>query len=174
MDMRKIRGVITVVLGTAFFTIGCQKSEVVSQFTGNETTYALQQASQYAITGTVTFKERKDGQVTGVISLSGISGDVKYPVHLHLGDIATPDANVALLMNPVQGSTGKSETTFGALSDESSIDYQKLVSLQACVKIHLGDVGSARNTVLAAGNIGSASTETVSGGRLGVAVCKSE
>ena len=37
----------------------CQESENISEFTGNETIYALQQASQYAISGTVTLKERR-------------------------------------------------------------------------------------------------------------------
>lgn len=172
--MKKIRRVIGITLGTAFLIIGCQKSEVVSDFTGNETTYSLQQGSQYNISGTITFKERKDGNITGVISLTGTDGDVKYPVHLHKGDISTPDADVALLMNPVTGSTGKSETIFNKLSDESTITYQGLVAMKACIKIHLGDVGTERNTILAAGNIGSASTQGTSGGRLGIAVCKSE
>lgn len=66
--------------------MGCQKSEVVSEFTGNETTYSLQPGAQFAISGTVTFKERKGGKIDGFIQLSGTDGDAKYPVHLHLGD----------------------------------------------------------------------------------------
>ena len=77
-------------------------------------------------------------------------------------------------MTPVAGKTGKSQTIFTKLSDESSIDYQRLIQLQACVKIHLGDVGADRDVVLAAGNIGSAVTKPIPGGRTGVAVCKSE
>ena len=44
--------------------VACQKSEVVSVYTGNEAKYGLVPASQYAgISGTVTFKERKDAQL---------------------------------------------------------------------------------------------------------------
>src|SRR5262245_9208507 len=114
---------------------GCQKNEVVSDFTGTESTYALQQGSQYKVSGTVTFKERKDGRVTAMVQLTGTDGDLQHPVHLHLGNISKPGADVALLLNPVFGKTGKSETTFDKLADESSISYQQLGTLDACIKI---------------------------------------
>ncbi len=158
----------------AMLTAGCQKSEVVSPFTGNETTYALQPGSQFAVSGTVTFKEKKDGQINATIQLSGTDGDRKFPVHLHLGDISSPGADIALLMTPVTGTTGTSETTFQKLSDESSISYQQLTQLQACIKVHLGNQGADRDVVLAAGNIGAAVAKPISGGRSGVSTCKSE
>jgi hypothetical protein len=170
--MKKILGLIVLVGLMA----ACQKSEVVtSELTGTETTYALQQGSQYAVSGSVTFQERKDGKVSAVIQLSGADGDSKYPVHLHLGDISAAGADVALLLTPVAGNTGKSETVFGQLADESKITYQQLVAMDACVKIHLGDTGAARDVVLAAGNIGSAVAKGNSGGRVGgISLCKSE
>lgn len=57
----------------AIIAASCQKSEVVSLFTGNETTYALQQSSQFAVSGTVTFRERKDGKISAAIMLTGKS-----------------------------------------------------------------------------------------------------
>lgn len=154
---------------------GCQKSEIVSELTGTETTYALQPGSQYAVSGSVVFQERKDGKINAIVELSGIDGDAKYPVHLHLGDITTTGADVALLMNPVLGKTGKSETTFNRLADESTINYQRLVQMNACVKIHLGDTGPSRDVILVAGNIGTAVANANSGGRIGGAsLCKSE
>lgn len=169
--MKKIGGLIILV----FIAASCQKSEVVSEFTGTETTYALQQGSQFEVSGTITFKERKDGKVGATIQLIGTDGNTKLPVHLHLGDISAKGADVALLINPVLGATGKSETTFNKLSDESTIDYQRLTQLAACVKIHLGDAGADRDVVLAAGNIGSAVAKSSMGGRSeGVALCKSK
>jgi dTDP-glucose pyrophosphorylase len=170
----KVMKNITVLVVVVVLLAGCQKNEVVvSQFTGNETTYALQQSSQFAVSGTVTFKERKDGQIAATITLTGTQGDIQHPVHLHLGDITTVGADIALLLNPVNAITGKSETIFSKLADETTIDYQRLVQLQACVKIHLGDTGADRDVVLAAGNIGTAVADNV-GGRLGVSMCKSE
>ncbi|MBY0436443.1 MAG: hypothetical protein K2U26_20300 [Cyclobacteriaceae bacterium] len=56
---------------------GCQQNAVVSEFTGNETTYALQPGSAYEINGTITFRERKDGKIAASINLKGTDGDAK-------------------------------------------------------------------------------------------------
>jgi len=152
--------------------IGCQESESISEFTGNETTYALQQASEYVISGTATLKERKDGATTVVVQLSGTEGESKYPVHLHLGDITTPKADIAAILNPLVGKTGRSETRIDKLADETPTSYKNLVNLNACMKIHLSDVGAERNIILAGGNIGVAISNPT--GRRGFAVCKSE
>lgn len=153
----------------------CQDTESVdSEFTGNETVYALQQASDYAISGDVTFKERKDGTALVEVVLSGTEGSVEHPVHLHLGDLATPDAEVAALLNPVVGLTGKSETVVSRLSDETAITYRQLIDLNACIKIHLAASGADRDIILAAGNIGAASSTDSTTGRIGIGVCKSE
>lgn len=154
--------------------MGCQQSEVVSEFTGNETTYSLQQGSVYNISGTVVFKERKDGQITAVVQLSGTEGDLKHPVHLHLGDISKPAADISVLLNPVLGKTGRSETVFRTLTDESAIDYKSLLALPACIKIHLSNSGPDRDIIIAAGNIGTSFDNSPSGSRLGISVCKSE
>ena len=152
----------------------CQESENISEFTGNETIYALQQASQYAISGTVTLKERKDGKTTLVVQLIGTEGTSNYPVHLHRGDLSTPQADVAALLNPLVGKTGKSETLLDKLADETTVTYKDLINLKACLKIHLSDVGVERTIILAGGNIGASITAYNPGGRLGIAVCKSE
>lgn len=153
----------------------CQQSDAVSEFTGNEATYDLQAGSQYAVTGTIVFKERRNGQVTAAVQLQGTDGDAKHPVHLHLGDISSPGADVALMLNPVLGKTGRSETTFSTLGDGSPISYTQLSNLAACIKIHLGDVGAQRDVILAAGDIGLSFKKANPGSRKsGVAVCKSE
>ncbi len=154
--------------------ISCAKSEVVSEFTGNEAKYALSQASSYPISGFVTLKERKDSTTSVLVELSGTTGSTKFPVHLHLGDISTVNADVAALLSPVVASTGKSETIVSALADETKVSYKKLISMSACLKIHLSDVGAERDVVLAGGNIGKASTTSSSSGRVGFSVCKSE
>lgn len=165
--MKKVIAGIVLVL---FF--GCQDNDGVStDFTGNETVYALQAGSVYPISGTATFKEKKDGSTVVVITLSGTEGDTQHPVHLHLGNVGSPDAEVAALLTSVTGSTGKSETALTMLADETSITYAELVALGACLKVHLADSGPQRDIILAAGNIGSSLNAKSSGG---IAVCKSE
>jgi hypothetical protein len=153
----------------------CQENEnALSDFTGNEVTYALQSGSVYPVSGAVTFKEKKDGTTRVVVALSGTEGNIFHPVHLHLGNIATPDAAVAALLNPVKGSTGTSETDLNTLADESPISYAALVELNACIKIHLADSGPDRDIILAGGNIGSAFNNASGRGRVEFGVCKSE
>ncbi len=150
----------------------CQKSELVSEFTGSQAVYSLAAGSAYNVSGSVTFKERKNGTTTVLIELSGTDGDTKLPVHLHLGNISTPDAEIALLLSPVTASSGKSETTVTALANETKLTYKELLAMAACIKVHLAESGAGRSVILAAGNIGSNGT-SLPNGRVGVAVCKS-
>jgi hypothetical protein len=151
---------------------GCDSEEEVYQYTGNETVYNLVQASEFPISGTVTIKERRDRQVEILIQLRGTDGNIEHPTHLHYGNISTPDAEVALVLNPVLGTTGESITIFSALKDETPITYADLLEFDGHIKIHL-DGGANKNTILAAGNIGPAA-KVITNGRVEIAVCKSE
>jgi len=152
----------------------CQeKEEIKSDYTGNQVVYVLLQASDYNVQGDVTFRERIDGTAEIDVTLSGTEGAIEHPVHLHLGDITTPSADVAALLTPVEGSTGKSETNLKRLADETPITYKELIALNACIKVHLSATGESRDIVLAGGNIGAAFTTDVSTGRAAIAVCKS-
>lgn len=156
--------------------VACQeKEEIKTEYTGNETVYALLQASDYNVHGTVTFRERLDGAAEVDVVLSGTEGAIEHPVHLHLGNIGSPDADVAALLSPVPGSTGKSETILRRLADETAVTYKDLIALDACVKVHLSATGESRDIILAGGNIGSNASNDVSMGRSAAfATCKSE
>ncbi|MDZ7650572.1 MAG: hypothetical protein U5K54_27420 [Cytophagales bacterium] len=91
-----------------------------------------------------------------------------------MGDLATPGADVAALLNPVDSKTGMSETILTQLADETNISYADLIQLEACVKVHLSDTGPERDIILAGGNIGKSVAKAVSSGRIGVEACKSE
>jgi hypothetical protein len=166
-----MKGILSVLLIISI--LGCQEQEQVAQFTGNETTYELTAGSEYAINGTVTFKERFDGFTTVLISLKGTDGTSTHPVHLHLGNISTPKADVAALLSPVTAATGISETFLDRLADDTPIRYTDLSAIEACIKIHLADSGDGRDVILAGGNIGAAYVNGLSSGRSsGFAICK--
>jgi len=163
------------ILAAGVCVIGCQGNDSVeSEFTGREMVYPLAQGSDYNVQGTVTFRERRDGTSIVAVTLNGTEGAAEHPVHLHPGDISTPGADVAALLNAVSGSTGKSETNLVRLSDETSVTYEELVNMDACVKIHLAASGPDRDIILAGGNIGAASTREIASGRSAIGVCKSE
>lgn len=168
-----MRKLVAIILGLMILA-SCQENQpALSEFTGSEITYSLQPGSDYPISGIVTFKERKDGSTTVVVNLDGTEGNVQLPVHLHLGNISEADADVAALLNPVLGTSGKSETRLTKLANEESITYEDLINLEACIKIHLAETGPDRNIILAGGNIGAAALSG-DGGRMSISVCKSE
>lgn len=167
-----MRYILGLLLGLTL--LGCQENlSEESIFTGNEVVYSLQPGSVYAISGTVTMKERKDGSTQVYVDLKGTEGNIQLPVHLHLGDVTQADADIAALLNPVFGKTGKSETHLTKLANEQPITFQELTELVASIKIHLAETGPDRDIILAAGNIGAAQQFTI-GGRYEIAVCKSE
>jgi hypothetical protein len=155
--------------------LACLEDDRINKdYTGNETVYSLQQGSAYAVDGTVTFMEKTDGSTVVVVALSGTEGSVEHPVHLHLGNIAEPGADVAALLNPVLGKSGLSETTLNLLSDETEVTYKELIKMNACIKVHLAASGPDRDIILAGGNVGSAAVIDATSGRLGIGVCKSD
>lgn len=167
-----MRTLLVLLLGLSI--LGCQEREnALDEFTGNQLVYSLQSGSVYDISGTITFKERKDGSTQVYVSLSGTEGNIELPVHLHLGDISEADADVAAFMNPVLGSSGKSETHLTKLANEQLISFADIKDLNASIKIHLSETGPGRDIILAAGNIGAA-LDNASSGRYGIGVCKSE
>jgi len=162
---------------TAIFSlilISCQENMNSTEFTGNEVTYDLQSASEFNVSGVVTFKEKRDGTTQVVVQLIGTSGIAKLPVHLHLGDISTPAADVAALLNPADSKSGTSETNLKQLADETIVSFTDLIKLNACIKVHLSDVGPERDIILAGGNIGESMARSIENGRIGLAPCKSE
>ena len=168
--MKKLIGIL---MG-GLVMVACQENEKAKgEFTGNQAVYALVAGSQYDINGDVTFQEKNDGSTLITVALSGTEGDIEHPVHLHLGNIAEPGAEVYALLNPVIGKTGISETILKQSSAETTNTYQQLIALSACMKIHLAASGPDRDIILAAGNIGAAANDGSSGGRLGVGLCKS-
>ncbi len=120
----------------------------------------------------VTFREKLDGTTLITVELDGTSGNIQHPVHLHLGNISVDGSDVAALLTPVTGSTGKSETIITQLSDDSKVSYAQLIALDACIKVHLAASGPDKDIILAGGNIGKAASDDA--GRVGFGSCKSE
>ena len=90
------------------FALGCSQNDPEIQkennYTSREVTYALESGSgsDYNVSGTAVFKERVDLSTQIIITLNkSFEENVQFPVHLHLGDVTTDQADVAATLQPV-------------------------------------------------------------------------
>jgi len=160
---------------TLLTIVSCSDTNTADEqeYTGREIAYDLYQASDFPISGTVTFKERTDKSVEILVSLSGTEGGVYHPVHLHSASISTPDAEIAVLLDDLYGKTGVSKSVITKLADESDFTFDQVANYYGSIKVHLSSFGEGKDVVLAGGNIGSA-VQSNSTGRVSIAICKSE
>ena len=76
------------------------------------------------------------------------------------------------MLNPVDGTTGKSNTILHELNKIGNVDFDGLLTLAASVKIHLSDTKPNYDVVLVGGNIGTANNKENPFGRFFITVCK--
>jgi hypothetical protein len=154
--------------------IACEGTEnlVVSNLTGEKESYTMYQGSDYNISGKSTLSETKDNGTLVVIELDGTEKGLLHPTHLHFGNIAG-NGEIAAVLNPTEGDTGKSSTTVNLIDNSTKITYAELLEMELSIKIHLSDTEPGKHTILAGGNIGTASTKSDPFGRVEITVCKS-
>ncbi len=150
---RRLLPMIGICCGILFFA-ACDKETIpAEEFTGRTQTYQLIKGSEYDISGTITFEEKVDLSTRITISLSGTSGDIFHPAHLHHGTV-DDGGEMAAMLTPVDGATGKSVTELTALVDGAPISYAQLIIFNGSIKVHLDDAAN-KDIILAYNNIGS-------------------
>jgi len=174
--MKNITAFLILFVTGLFISCGDDNTTSISdEFTGRESEFILRQASDFPVSGKVTFKERSDFSLQVVVELNGTEGNISHPVHLHYGDLSTPDAEIAVLLNDLNATSGVSETIITVLSDESNFRFDDLTDFEGSVKVHLSANGDGRDVVLAGGNVGLSAGKSNTSGRLNdISVCKSE
>lgn len=165
---------LLIILLSAALLLACTDKDEPNAFSGQQIVYDLNQGSEFPISGTATFRERISGELELVIALTGTDGDIEHPAHLHYGDISTPDAEVAVLLSPVNGNSGKSVTVFSHLDNETPFSFDDLLAFDGHIKVHQ-DGGPNKHVILAFGNVGrAAKAGSTTSGRVAVTVCKSK
>ncbi|MCQ6468237.1 hypothetical protein NPN14_23720, partial [Vibrio parahaemolyticus] len=74
-----------------------------------------------------------------------------HPAHIHL-NTAAEGGDIALTLNAVDGTTGKSTTVLKALDNGTKITYQELLNFDGYINVHLST--SSLATLVAQGDIG--------------------
>lgn len=148
-----------------------QNTESPDLLTGNSETYVLYQASDYNIEGEVTFSELKTGFTLININITPTQKGLLHPVHIHMSSIEM-NGKIAVVLNPIDGETGKSITELVELEDATTILYKDLIAMDASLKIHLSSTGPDYKTILVGGNIGSAKSKENPFSRREITICQ--
>ena len=120
-----------------------------------ETNYALNELDGSGVDGTVTFRKVGTDATLIIIQLSGTQEGNSHPAHIHSGNAAT-GGPIVVDFNPVDGATGRSETTVTTLEDGTEVTYEELIAYDGHVNVH--ESATALQVMVAQGDIGSNST----------------
>lgn len=132
-------------------TIVAQGDIGINELSGNSIVYDLDERAVPGISGTITFSERRSGEILSVIALDGTPEDGSHPAHIHR-NAAIEGGGIAVTFNPVDGTTGISRTDISAFDDGTPITYESLLNYDGYVNVHLSADQLA--TIVAQGDIG--------------------
>lgn len=118
---------------------------------GNNRTYPLNAVDGSGISGNVVFEEGEGGYTKVTINLSGTPDGGAHPAHIHFNS-AAEGGDIAISLEPVNGTTGTSVTLVNQLDDGTHINYQTLSAFEGYVNVHLAY--GQLETVVAQGDIG--------------------
>jgi hypothetical protein len=119
--------------------------------TGESKSYELEERAVAGISGSVLFEERLNGEALATISLEGTPDGGEHPAHIHM-NTAVEGGGILYTFNPVNGTTGMSQSNVANLDDDTEFSYADVLDVDGYVNVHLsaGDLG----TIVAQGDIG--------------------
>ncbi|MFC3880987.1 hypothetical protein ACFOSV_12395 [Algoriphagus namhaensis] len=149
--MKKLIYLIPLVL----LIVSCNKDSEQRGYK-NSVRFELFQSSDFEYTGFLEVFELNDGKVRMDIQLTGAnSPSLDFPAHLHFGAYDAPVAEIAAMLNPINGSDLKSSTILPTLADGEVLSFEDFQSFDGHIKIHLAAEGPDYEVILVSGNIGS-------------------
>ena len=156
--MKKIKLFSLLFISTLLF-VNCSNDDDAMQelivdgptATANTKSYNLASVSNPNISGTVTVTEFTDNSIQLDLNLQNTASSGTYPAHVHF-NTAAEGGDIAVSLDAVDGSTGKSSTNFTALDNGTTISYSEFLNFDGYVNVHLSpdDLG----TLVAQGDIG--------------------
>ncbi|UPS91446.1 CHRD domain-containing protein [Bizionia sp. M204] len=150
-DLIAFDGYVNAHLSASDDTVIAQGDIGINGLTGESVVYALSEVDAPEVQGTATFYKRESGEALAVLEIENtIAGDV-HPAHIHANDINTTGA-VVLTFNPVDGATGRSETSIIQLDDATPFGYDDVLQINGYINVHESTVNLG--TIIAQGNIG--------------------
>ncbi len=150
--MKNILVAIISIFSILTFT-NCAGDDNISELESKliSTTYTLNPVSDPAIIGDARIIKNEDASVTVEIVLSGTLMGETHPANIRLNTAAEGGA-VAVSLARVNGTSGRSTTTFSTLDDGTEITYEELLEFDGFIDVRLNS--SSPVIVLAQGDIG--------------------
>lgn len=142
----------TIIALVLLITLSCSEKDNATILNQQTTkTYNLASKNADNISGTAKFIKNSNGSVTLELDLNNTIDAALHPAHIHF-NTAAESGLIALDLNSVNGSTGKSSTTFIELDNGSPINYQDILNFDGYINVHLSatDLG----TIIAQADIG--------------------
>ncbi|GAA4280664.1 hypothetical protein [Gaetbulibacter aestuarii] len=121
------------------------------QPTGMSKVYPLSAVANPSISGTATVLELDDNSIRVDIDLQNTPSGGSHPAHIHF-NTAAEGGDIAISLEPINGDTGKSSTTFTTLDDGTAISYSQILEFDGYINVHLS--ASDLGTLVAQGDIG--------------------
>jgi hypothetical protein len=148
-----IKILLALVLVIPFIFSSCSKDDaaIPEATVVNSKVYDLGAEGNSGVSGTATFIEKSDATLSIELDLKNTPQGGSHPAHIHLNTAAEGGA-IALTLTAVDGSTGKSTTTFKTLDDGSAVTYEALINFDGYINVHLS--AAELGTLVAQGDIG--------------------
>ncbi|WP_417197202.1 CHRD domain-containing protein [Bizionia sp.] len=150
--MKNILVVIISICSTLTFT-NCASDDNITELESKliSTTYTLNPVSDPAVIGDARMIKNEDASITIEIKLSGTLPGETYPTNLRV-NTAAEGGTVAISLESLNGTTGRSTTRFTTLDDGTEITYEDLLEFDGFIDVLLNNNSPA--IVLAQGDIG--------------------
>lgn len=153
---RKMRIWVLGMLVGSLVVLGCNDDDEPS-VKANEKSYVLAQLDSSGVTGSVIFAKQSDSTTKVTIMLTGALPGGSHPAHIHANK-ASDGGPIVVDFNPVDGTSGRSETIVTKLNDGTPITYEELITFNGHVNVHKSVTELA--IMIAQGNIGSNASGT--------------
>lgn len=123
-----------------------------NRLTGESKTYNLEERAVEGISGTITFKERKNGNTLAEIDIDGTPEGGVHPAHIHMNS-AAESGGILVSLTAVDGTSGTSFTDIKVTDSGEAFDYTDIMTSNAYVNVHLSE--TELGTIVAQGDIGT-------------------
>lgn len=124
-------------------------------FTGEQTSYMLNEVNTSGVSGEAIFHQRVNNETLIELILAGTPADGTHPAHIHMNS-AAEGGGIVISLTPVTGATGYSATQVAAIDAAAggeAVTYDDLLLYDGYINVHLSP--EQLGIIVAQGDIGA-------------------